>query len=408
MRLATIRTAAGHRAVRVDDGAAVETGDADVRALLAHPDWRARAEAAAGPSHALDTRRLRPARARPREDHLRRAELPRPRAGDGQRAARVPHRLRQVRAARWSARTTTSCCPASPTRSTGRPSSTVVIGRPVRHADAAAGGGGDRGLHGDERRQRARLPESHQAVPAGQDVRALHAARARSWSPRTSCPRAAGPSAPRSTARPCRARPPTSSCSGRSTLVVLPVADRHAEPRRRHRHRHAGRCRPRPQAPALPHRRHRGRHVRRGGRRAAQHLPRGEAVTGKSPPAVTDSLAWAADGAAHLRGLMSRLGDDAFRAPSLLPGLEPRARADPPRAQRRRHDQPAAVGADRDRHPRLRQRRARGSPTSRRARSARRTRSETTSSPRPTGWPPSCATCRKRPGRRWSPTCRAA
>ena len=55
MRLATIRTAAGHRAVRVDDGAAVETGDADVRALLTHPDWRARAEAAAGPSHALDT-----------------------------------------------------------------------------------------------------------------------------------------------------------------------------------------------------------------------------------------------------------------------------------------------------------------------------------------------------------------
>jgi maleylpyruvate isomerase len=36
-------------------------------------------------------------------------------------------------------------------------------------------------------------------------------------------------------------------------------------------------------------------------------------------PAVTDSLAWAADGAAHLRGLMTRLGDDAFRAPSLLP-----------------------------------------------------------------------------------------
>ncbi len=37
-------------------------------------------------------------------------------------------------------------------------------------------------------------------------------------------------------------------------------------------------------------------------------------------PAVTASLAWAADGAAHLRGLMTRLGDDAFRAPSLLPG----------------------------------------------------------------------------------------
>ncbi len=39
-----------------------------------------------------------------------------------------------------------------------------------------------------------------------------------------------------------------------------------------------------------------------------------------TPPAVTDALAWAADGAAHLRGLMTRLGDDAFRAPSLLPG----------------------------------------------------------------------------------------
>ena len=39
-----------------------------------------------------------------------------------------------------------------------------------------------------------------------------------------------------------------------------------------------------------------------------------------TPPAVTDSLAWAADGAAHLRGLLTRLGDDAFRARSLLPG----------------------------------------------------------------------------------------
>lgn len=55
MRLATIRTAAGHRAVRVDGNAAVETGDADVRALLEHPDWRDRAERAAGPSHTLDT-----------------------------------------------------------------------------------------------------------------------------------------------------------------------------------------------------------------------------------------------------------------------------------------------------------------------------------------------------------------
>jgi acylpyruvate hydrolase len=54
MRLATIRTATGHRAVRVDADTAVETGDADVRALLERPDWRDRAAAAAGPAHSLE------------------------------------------------------------------------------------------------------------------------------------------------------------------------------------------------------------------------------------------------------------------------------------------------------------------------------------------------------------------
>ncbi|HWM59844.1 MAG TPA: fumarylacetoacetate hydrolase family protein [Pseudonocardia sp.] len=53
MKLATIRTATGHRAVRVDADGAVETGDADVRALLEHPDWADRAAAAAGPAHGL-------------------------------------------------------------------------------------------------------------------------------------------------------------------------------------------------------------------------------------------------------------------------------------------------------------------------------------------------------------------
>ena len=51
MRLATIRTADGTRAVRVDDADAVETGHADVGALLADGDWRSLAEAAAGPRH---------------------------------------------------------------------------------------------------------------------------------------------------------------------------------------------------------------------------------------------------------------------------------------------------------------------------------------------------------------------
>lgn len=35
---------------------------------------------------------------------------------------------------------------------------------------------------------------------------------------------------------------------------------------------------------------------------------------------LEETLAWAGDGAAHLRGLMSRMGDDAFAAKSGLPG----------------------------------------------------------------------------------------
>lgn len=54
MRLATIRTARGTRAVRVDADRAVETGHPDIGALLAAPDWRAVAEAAAGPVHDRD------------------------------------------------------------------------------------------------------------------------------------------------------------------------------------------------------------------------------------------------------------------------------------------------------------------------------------------------------------------
>jgi acylpyruvate hydrolase len=54
MRLATIRTAAGTRAVRIDEGRAVETGDADVRALLERSDWAAHAATAVGPEHDVE------------------------------------------------------------------------------------------------------------------------------------------------------------------------------------------------------------------------------------------------------------------------------------------------------------------------------------------------------------------
>jgi acylpyruvate hydrolase len=53
MRLATIRTGDGTRAVRVDPDRAVEIGPADVGALLADPGWRSLAEAADGPAHDL-------------------------------------------------------------------------------------------------------------------------------------------------------------------------------------------------------------------------------------------------------------------------------------------------------------------------------------------------------------------
>jgi maleylpyruvate isomerase len=38
------------------------------------------------------------------------------------------------------------------------------------------------------------------------------------------------------------------------------------------------------------------------------------------PRTLKHTLDWAGDGAAHLRGLMTRMGDDAFTAPSALPG----------------------------------------------------------------------------------------
>ena len=51
MQLATIRTADGTRAVRLDGDTAVEIGTPDVGALLADPNWRDVASAADGPPH---------------------------------------------------------------------------------------------------------------------------------------------------------------------------------------------------------------------------------------------------------------------------------------------------------------------------------------------------------------------
>jgi acylpyruvate hydrolase len=51
MKLATIRTAAGTAAVRLDQHDAVELGSPDVGAFLADPGWRDRAATADGPRH---------------------------------------------------------------------------------------------------------------------------------------------------------------------------------------------------------------------------------------------------------------------------------------------------------------------------------------------------------------------
>jgi acylpyruvate hydrolase len=55
MRLATIRTSSGTRAVRLDGAAAIEIDAPDVGTLLADPDWRTRAERASGTEHDVAT-----------------------------------------------------------------------------------------------------------------------------------------------------------------------------------------------------------------------------------------------------------------------------------------------------------------------------------------------------------------
>jgi acylpyruvate hydrolase len=65
MRLATIRTRDGTRAVRIDAGAAIELAANDVGALLAAPDWRYVAATASGTEHDLAAVEFAPLVTRP-------------------------------------------------------------------------------------------------------------------------------------------------------------------------------------------------------------------------------------------------------------------------------------------------------------------------------------------------------
>src|SRR5882672_9574722 len=51
MKLATIRTAAGTKAVRVEVDVAIELGSADIGEFLHRPDWKTDAVRADGPRH---------------------------------------------------------------------------------------------------------------------------------------------------------------------------------------------------------------------------------------------------------------------------------------------------------------------------------------------------------------------
>jgi acylpyruvate hydrolase len=65
MKLSTIRTAAGTRAVRLDGGKLVDLGYPDLGALLAEPDWRAEAADATGRTYEVDGADFAPVVPRP-------------------------------------------------------------------------------------------------------------------------------------------------------------------------------------------------------------------------------------------------------------------------------------------------------------------------------------------------------
>lgn len=137
MRLATIRTATGHRAVRLDGDSAVETGEADVRALLERPDWAEHAANADGPVHdaaGLDHAPLIPSPEKiicvglNYRDHVQ--EM-------GNELPEYPTLFAKFAPSLIGARDEIELPPQSE-RVDYEAELTVVIGRSVRHADAEA------------------------------------------------------------------------------------------------------------------------------------------------------------------------------------------------------------------------------------------------------------------------------
>src|ERR1700754_1451502 len=137
MKLATIRTATGNRAVRVDANVAVETGEADVRALLERPDWAEHAAAAPGPQPPLGSLDYAPLVPSPEKiicvglnyrDHV--LEM-------GNQLPEYPTVFAKFAPALVGAYDDI-VLPSVSDKVDWEAELTVVIGTPVRHADAAA------------------------------------------------------------------------------------------------------------------------------------------------------------------------------------------------------------------------------------------------------------------------------
>jgi acylpyruvate hydrolase len=137
MRLATIRTAAGTRAVRVDADRAVETGHPDVGALLAGPSWPDAVAAASGPVHELADLDYAPVVPQPGKIVCVGLNYARHIREMGRDVPRFPTLFAKYAEALIGARDDIML-PAASAAVDWEAELAVVIGAPVRHADQAA------------------------------------------------------------------------------------------------------------------------------------------------------------------------------------------------------------------------------------------------------------------------------
>ncbi|MFW3169581.1 fumarylacetoacetate hydrolase family protein [Geodermatophilus sp. CPCC 206100] len=136
MRLATIRTTDGTRAVRLDGDRAVETGHADVGELLTEPDWRSVAEAADGPAHDRAGLDLAPVVPRPGKIICVGVNYAAHIAEMGRERPQYPTVFAKFAEALVGAHDDV-VLPAASQAVDWEAELAVVIGRPVRHADEA-------------------------------------------------------------------------------------------------------------------------------------------------------------------------------------------------------------------------------------------------------------------------------